>query len=76
MATASFNVRDREGRKQTVGVLAVDEHLIVVEKPAGLLVIPDHWNPDKPNLRDLAAHLVLPLAALVATAGGRRCAHP
>lgn len=54
MASSSFNVRDREGRKQTVAVLAVDDTLVVLDKPAGLLVIPDHWDPTKPNLRDLA----------------------
>ncbi len=46
----SFTIRSPEGRKQRIEVIYEDEHLVVINKPPGLRVIPDHWNPDLPNL--------------------------
>ncbi|NOX38904.1 MAG: RluA family pseudouridine synthase [Calditrichaeota bacterium] len=46
----SFNIRSPEGRKQRVEVVFEDEHLVVINKPGGLRVIPDRWNPELPNL--------------------------
>ncbi len=34
-------------------LLHVDEHLVVVNKPAGLLSVPDRYNPEIPNLNKL-----------------------
>lgn len=34
-------------------ILHVDEHLIAINKPAGLRVIPDGFQPTLPNLRDI-----------------------
>ncbi|MBI3329953.1 MAG: hypothetical protein HYZ81_25000 [Nitrospinae bacterium] len=35
-----------------------DEAILVINKPAGLLVIPDRWDPGKPTVVELAqAHL-------------------
>ena len=34
-------------------VLFVDDHLVVVNKPAGLLSVPDRYDPDIPNLSNL-----------------------
>ena len=34
-------------------IIHIDDHLIVVNKPAGLRVIPDGYNPSLPNLRDM-----------------------
>lgn len=31
-------------------VLLEDDHLVVINKPAGLLTLPDRYRPDKPNL--------------------------
>ena len=30
-------------------ILHSDEHLLAIDKPAGLLSIPDHWDPDVPD---------------------------
>ncbi len=49
----SFNIRSSEGRKQRVDVVFEDEQLVVINKPGGLRVIPDRWNPDLPNLWQL-----------------------
>jgi RluA family pseudouridine synthase len=40
-------------RTQRAEVLHEDEHLIVIGKPAGLLVIPDRYDRSIPNLHDL-----------------------
>ncbi len=45
--------RDSQARKQAVSILYQDADLLVVDKPAGLLVIPDHWNPELRNLKQL-----------------------
>ncbi len=52
-AVSDFNIRTDSGRKQTVRIIYRDEHLIAVDKPPGLRVIPDRWIPSLPNLRDL-----------------------
>jgi 23S rRNA pseudouridine955/2504/2580 synthase/23S rRNA pseudouridine1911/1915/1917 synthase len=49
----SFNIRDEKQRKHKIEVLFEDEYLLVINKPAGLLVIPDHWDPTLPNLIEL-----------------------
>lgn len=42
---------DAERKKNPkLEILFEDEHLIAVDKPAGLLVIPDRWDPNKPSL--------------------------
>ena len=46
----TFNIRDGRQRKQTIAVLYEDDHLVAVNKPAGLRVIPDSFNPALPNL--------------------------
>lgn len=53
MPLKSFTFRDKEKRKRTIEMVYEDDHLLAVNKPAGLPVIPDRWNPDAPNLRDL-----------------------
>src|SRR5688572_12712360 len=37
----------------TLDVLYEDENLIAVNKPAGLLVTPDRWNPSIPTIQDM-----------------------
>lgn len=39
--------------KHNLPVIYQDEHLIVINKPAGLLTIPDGYHPDYPHLRTL-----------------------
>lgn len=39
--------------KKNIPIIYKDEHLLVVNKPAGLLTIPDRYDPDKPNVRQL-----------------------
>ncbi len=46
----TFNIRDGRQRKQTIEVLYEDDHLVAVNKPAGLRVIPDSFNAALPNL--------------------------
>ncbi len=43
-------VRDSEGR-YVVRIVYEDDHIMVVDKPAGLLTIPDHWNKEKACLQ-------------------------
>ena len=50
MSGRKLQIRDLSGRKRKVEVLFEDEHLIVLNKPAPLLTIPDHWDPGRPNL--------------------------
>ncbi len=40
-------------------ILHLDDHIIVVDKPAGLRVIPDGYDPSLPNLRDIL-HAIFP----------------
>lgn len=51
MTTTTFTIRDTEKRKQIVEVLYEDAHLLVINKPGGLPVLPDRWLPHLPNLR-------------------------
>lgn len=53
MPLSSFTIRDRQSRKQAIEVLFENEQLLVINKPPGLPVIPDHWDPEVLNLRDL-----------------------
>lgn len=46
-------------------ILHEDDELLVIDKPAGLLVIPDRWNPAKPTVVKLAnSYLQTPRPAL------------
>jgi len=45
--------RDANNKKQVIEILYEDEHLIVANKPPGLLVIPDRYNPLIPNLKSI-----------------------
>ncbi len=49
----SFTIRDFTGKKSFIEVLWEDEHLLVLNKPAGIPVVPDRWQPMLPNIRDL-----------------------
>ena len=49
-------LRSVEGRKQAIDILYQDAHLLVVNKPSGLRVIPDRWDATLPNLRDILMH--------------------
>ena len=51
--TENIFFRDREQRKRQVSILHSDAHLLVVDKPPGLPVIPDRWQQSPHNLRDL-----------------------
>ena len=42
--------RDKEDR-YTIEILHEDDDIVVVNKPAGLLSIPDHWDKEKSHLR-------------------------
>ena len=45
-------------QKLDLSILYEDDDLLVIDKPAGLLVIPDRWDPFKPTVVKLArAHL-------------------
>ena len=39
-----------------VPILFEDEHLLAIDKPAGLLVSPDHLDPQRPSLMELLHH--------------------
>ena len=41
-------------QKLDLSVLYEDDDLLVVDKPAGLLAIPDRWDPSKPTVVKLA----------------------
>jgi 23S rRNA pseudouridine1911/1915/1917 synthase len=45
--------RDTEGRKQRLQTIYEDEDLLVLNKPAGLRVVPDRWNEELLNIYDL-----------------------
>lgn len=53
MKLKSFTIRDKKNRKQTIEVLYENEDLLVLNKPAGLPVIPDHWDPELPHLQGI-----------------------
>ena len=53
MPLKSITIRDPEQRKLKIDILFEDQNLLVINKPAGLSVIPDHWIPSLPNLRDI-----------------------
>jgi len=48
-----FTFRNRQHKKLRVTILHEDEHLLVIDKPAGVPVIADRWDLLMPNLRDL-----------------------
>ena len=41
-------------QKHELNILYEDDDLLVIDKPAGLLVIPDRWDPSKPTIVNLA----------------------
>ncbi len=45
-----LQIRDLTGKKRQIEVLYEDEHLLVLNKPAPLLTLPDRWDPKRPNL--------------------------
>lgn len=49
----NIHLRDATGRKQTVEILYQDEDILVVNKPAGLRVIPDQFVPAFTNVKTL-----------------------
>jgi 23S rRNA pseudouridine1911/1915/1917 synthase len=49
----NFTYRDESKQKNIIEIIHLDDAVLIVNKPAGLLVIPDHWNPDALNLIDL-----------------------
>ncbi len=53
MAFKDISLRNREGRKQTIRIIHEDNDLVVLDKPPGIPVLPDHWDPEKINLYDL-----------------------
>jgi 23S rRNA pseudouridine955/2504/2580 synthase/23S rRNA pseudouridine1911/1915/1917 synthase len=42
--------------KNKLDIIFEDEHLIAINKPSQLLVIPDRWDPDKPSLFAMLQH--------------------
>jgi RluA family pseudouridine synthase len=56
MQLQSFTFRDKQQQKRTVDIIFENEHLLVVNKPPHLPVIPDRWNVALPNLKDLLQH--------------------
>jgi len=51
-------------QKLSIDILYEDDHLLVIDKPAGLLVIPDRWDASKPTVVKLArAYLATQAAA-------------
>ncbi|MEZ4745434.1 MAG: RluA family pseudouridine synthase [Calditrichia bacterium] len=46
-------IRDRNGRKLPLEILYADERLLAISKPSGIPVIPDRWQPELPNIRDI-----------------------
>lgn len=44
--------RDFEG-KYKIHILYEDDFILVIDKPAGILSIPDHWNKEKKNMREV-----------------------
>jgi 23S rRNA pseudouridine955/2504/2580 synthase/23S rRNA pseudouridine1911/1915/1917 synthase len=56
-------------QKHGLSILYEDDDLLVIDKPAGLLVIPDRWDPSKPTVVKLArAYLQARAMALGETA--------
>ena len=53
MAFKDISLRTREARKQTIRIVHEDDDLLVLDKPPGIPVVPDHWDPEKINLYDL-----------------------
>ena len=53
MPLKSVTIRDPEQRKLKIDILFENQNLLVLNKPAGLRVIPDHRIPSLPNLRDI-----------------------
>lgn len=44
--------------KSQIEIIHEDEHIVVINKPAGLLSIPDRYDPDKPNAWQATSQLL------------------
>jgi len=53
MPLQSFSIRDNTSRKLKIEVISDDNQILAINKPAGIPVIPDRWNPAISNLRDI-----------------------
>lgn len=51
----SIPFRDPDGRKRHLDPIYEDDHLLIINKAPGLPVLPDRWDPELPNVRDLVA---------------------
>lgn len=49
----TLTVRDGSNRRRHIDILLEDDQLVAVNKPARLAVIPERWNPETLNLRDI-----------------------
>ena len=49
----NFTFRNENKQKSVIQIIHIDDSILIVNKPAGLVVIPDHWDPEAPNLMDL-----------------------
>ena len=58
MAFKDISLRNSEGRKQTIRIIYEDPDLLVLDKPPGIPVVPDHWDSEKLNLYDLLNSLL------------------
>jgi 23S rRNA pseudouridine955/2504/2580 synthase/23S rRNA pseudouridine1911/1915/1917 synthase len=43
-------IRDANARKKIIQIIFEDQNILVINKPAGLPVIPDRWDENRPNL--------------------------
>lgn len=51
----SIPFRDPDGRKRHLDPIYEDDHLLIINKAPGLPVLPDRWDPELPNVRDLVS---------------------
>ncbi len=51
--TDDYIFRNSQGKKQRLHILYMDQDLMILNKPAGLRVIPDRWNHELINVFDL-----------------------
>jgi 23S rRNA pseudouridine955/2504/2580 synthase/23S rRNA pseudouridine1911/1915/1917 synthase len=53
MRLESFTIRDKGEKKQIIEVLYEDDDILALNKPAGIPVISDHWDPELPHLQGM-----------------------
>jgi RluA family pseudouridine synthase len=58
LAFKDIPLRTSEGRRQTIRIVYEDYDLVVLDKPPGIPVVPDRWDPEKLNLYDLLNSLL------------------